>query len=915
MKKHLSLALISTLFIALPSIAIKSKESKVAKADSANYVLSYAMADFSDATYDSCWQTGTSSYAKMEHSGEYLSFTYDASHSFVYFTEENLPFNYSFSEKDAEYRIYITYHMSNTMPIHFFAISGGNWSLMQEGANSQEDVTLVYDYVPSVSQKYNLGLQYAGFGEYGTIYLKNVCVAKKTTVNSGEAIGELPTIPEKPGYASSWTIDGNELTSETIYNYNSDKLALAKYTSTATSYNVSYAQHDLGFEINDHFSNSLRPTSSNNELTITGTSAGQVYYTQIYHVEAGKTYFVCGDHQETNLSSFTFNFNLPGWLLIDTWNSFGTYTHFYKTYTPEVTGDLQFVIQCAWNGNGSSEVSSTIKNFYFGEIVQTPIDTPITYMPAAGEKDGLVFKGWKIDGNDLSLGMIYPYEEDKIAYPEYEKETYKLGFATYNYASSTEGGADNGKPITYTTDGSTLTLHTETFEGGPAYFLPSVNVVTGHKYLVTFDVTTNSYFTSINIGEDKTSGLIDTLNINEKYQASYVVEATSNMAGLMRLYFQVAWFNEAYAEAKFTNIYISDLADAISVSYNETIGELPTPESGEGKNCFWTLDGNPINSDSIYQFNCNRNAYLASEDIPYTLSYSGEGVDAESKTVYYGQAIGELPTHEALPGYEYQWMIDDEPVDENTIYNFTCNKEAVLTKTLITYYATFVADDVEIAKVSFNVETTSINEPEVPHKDNYRGYWESYSLGVGDIIIHAVYEELETHYVIFIAEGNEVARVSYTSDTQSITAPDVPTKTGYTGTWESYSLGDSDIVVNAIYTAKTYFVTFRVSDDTQVIYYNRIKFDQKIGDIMPKLPTVPEVEGQIGRWVLNGEEITLDTVWKIDGDATIYASYETIPDNIETKGCGGSLLTASILLSGLAITGLTALIIRKKDEE
>ena len=58
-----------------------------------------------------------------------------------------------------------------------------------------------------------------------------------------------------------------------------------------------------------------------------------------------------------------------------------------------------------------------------------------------------------------------------------------------------------------------------------------------------------------------------------------------------------------------------------------------------------------------------------------------------------------------------------------------------------------------------------------------------------------------THTVTFVANGIDIAIVEFNEgDTELVGAPDVPEMEGYTGVWESYTLGKTDLVVNAIYT-------------------------------------------------------------------------------------------------------------------
>lgn len=73
-------------------------------------------------------------------------------------------------------------------------------------------------------------------------------------------------------------------------------------------------------------------------------------------------------------------------------------------------------------------------------------------------------------------------------------------------------------------------------------------------------------------------------------------------------------------------------------------------------------------------------------------------------------------------------------------------------------------------------------------------------------ILHAVWEKInmpvepEKYTVTFVADGKVVKTVEYTVGDTSVAEPAVPAKEGYTGKWSNYTLGASNITVNAIYT-------------------------------------------------------------------------------------------------------------------
>ncbi len=131
--------------------------------------------------------------------------------------------------------------------------------------------------------------------------------------------------------------------------------------------------------------------------------------------------------------------------------------------------------------------------------------------------------------------------------------------------------------------------------------------------------------------------------------------------------------------------------------------------------------------------------------------------------------------------------------------------------TLIPYTATFVADGVTVGTVGYTVETASIKdqEPVVPTKAGYEGAWKPYALVLGGVTIEAEYTAIP-YTATFIADGETVGTVEYTVETASIQdqEPAVPAKEGCTGMWETYTLALGGVTVHAVYTANTYTVTW-----------------------------------------------------------------------------------------------------------
>ncbi len=120
-----------------------------------------------------------------------------------------------------------------------------------------------------------------------------------------------------------------------------------------------------------------------------------------------------------------------------------------------------------------------------------------------------------------------------------------------------------------------------------------------------------------------------------------------------------------------------------------------------------------------------------------------------------------------------------------------------------------------------------------------------------------------TYSITFIADGRMVKNVSYRHNQTTIgEEPAVPIKKGYTGKWEEYTLNNSDIVVNAIYTAKTYTLNFdyngangNIGADSLVVTY---------GKSVGELPNPTKTYGRFMGWYLNSNLIEETTVWSID---------------------------------------------------
>lgn len=117
----------------------------------------------------------------------------------------------------------------------------------------------------------------------------------------------------------------------------------------------------------------------------------------------------------------------------------------------------------------------------------------------------------------------------------------------------------------------------------------------------------------------------------------------------------------------------------------------------------------------------------------------------------------------------------------------------------IIYTAEFFIDKIKIFSVPFTIEDKSLPEPSIPEKSGYSAQWERYEISTENLTINAVFTPV-TYYAIFVCDGVEIARLPFDLENMHVTEPSPVFKENYTSKWESYTLTCENIKINAIYT-------------------------------------------------------------------------------------------------------------------
>lgn len=338
---------------------------------------------------------------------------------------------------------------------------GANWS------------TVSVDYTPTDD------ISYLRFTDWNSknFQLKNFTIAEKYAddiiVTAGAAIGNLPAVPEKAGYAGHWEIDGNAISSETVYDFGSDKNAVPAYEKI-------YALSFLGEPTNITASVAGWSDGTKTDDGVKMTLAGSTNYcnTSILKFVAGNAYTISYEDRYVSGENGWAAYHLwegDSWAKISTdITAVSEWTAHSFTYTPAATNSSTIWFQYR---DGNKEVE--FKNFTITETIEKRTFTKagaIGELPAVPEKAGYIGH-WEIDGEPVTAETNFAATEDKVAKVVYEK-AYTLTFitneTTFDTLTSVADAAVDGFVVNYSADWGYVKTNGATITNGKKYKLEIV---------------------------------------------------------------------------------------------------------------------------------------------------------------------------------------------------------------------------------------------------------------------------------------------------------------------------------------------------------------------------------------------------------------------------------------------------------
>ncbi len=441
----------------------------------------------------------------------------------------------------------------------------------------------------------------------------------------------------------------------------------------------------------------------------------------------------------------------------------------------------KYVIKFNSNGAYGSFPSQIIKEYGIDLKLTTEVPT----------KTGYHFSNWNTQSNGTGTryasGGIYSDNSHETLYAIMAPNKYTLSFVLRNGSGSTDSVVctyDSTYPalpqptrVGYTFSGWKTSNGTEIKEGDRVTILSNQTLYdhwTANEYTVTLDPNGGTCeSTSVPVTFHSEFGILPTPTKEGCYFAGWFMENGYQV----RPDSVMTQPNNITLKAKYVEkpvvVSFDTGDDSVAVIKNKPYGTLPTPiKRGHSFNG-WKLEntGTRVTSQTIVSTDQNHLLRAEFTAKNYNVTYNGLGT---TSNVTYGKNFGTLADYNKNGKVFCGWYTTSgDRITENSSYIYDSN---------ITLYPRFI---------------------DIPS---------------------------ENYTAVFVANGEIVDTVTYDSTFQ-ITPPQVPQIEGYDGVWEDYTLTNEPIVIQAVYTAKTYTVTFNYGSNTTT---ENIKFGNHI--------TVPDFE-------------------------------------------------------------------------
>ncbi len=607
-RKNVTLIILITCLFAFVGAAFISSGAGLAQAAGESYTLSFRTSDYDMAASAESWkrhktptfENGVATLPRVE--GDTGAINYAAGVG-KYTVETGK--NYRLELKIKSDNVFVRF---TTEKPDYKAVFINTW------VNNADYVAYSFDYTATATGPVDFIFQLTA--GTGNLCIKDFYFYEKNdmAVTAGSAIGTLPEVPTKDGYDGYWTIDGEKITADTVYNYGANKTAVAEYK---VAYKLSFGSNDYDMASSaETWTRHKAPTVENGVATLTrSASDGTINYAAgvgKYDVEAGKTYKVKLRFKTDANIRFVMSTEVPDYnakIIPDSSYNYSDYTDISYDYVATKSGKLDFIFQLL-----SGEGNIFVKDFYCYEelasVATVTANDKIGILPEVPAKDG--YEGyWTIGGEKIDENAEYNYVSDKVAVPAYAK-IYSLSFKTErdSITKSMNGWFAQSGNVNGIEQSDDLITVDFSLAGGTVYC--NQTTVTGKTYGIKVEYKTAEAGKTSEFHLFNTYTAWKAIKTNipvtdewKTYEGTFTATTDTD-----RVTLQVNNASYTSIPLQFRNIVISDITNQ-TVTAGSAIGTLPEVPAKDGYNGYWTIDGEKITSDTVYDYNADKIAVAA----------------------------------------------------------------------------------------------------------------------------------------------------------------------------------------------------------------------------------------------------------------------------------------------------------------
>ncbi|MBR2337133.1 MAG: hypothetical protein IKA61_04220 [Clostridia bacterium] len=671
-------------------------------------------------------------------------------------------------------------------------------------------------------------------GHKYTLSFEGVDTTKKLEV--GEAIGELPAVPEREGYTGIWVIDGTPISASTAYNYGANKTATVLYTEIVEMVDVT---DRISFE----------------ERTSWGADAGEVYIA----------------------------------MLLD-----GSYLN------------TAAAINGAWHADNDAIIPANRGV----DIMQ--------YIYVNGlEARTLIEDNYQGDkkGNACACWLSNP-----AAYPVYVETTEGSGimmrFATAEFGTCITVTVKAGFTVT-TLAGDVITVTED------VNFLCN-NGVVSKAHLLSFE-SSEGDVDPIYVGENQPMSNLPAVPEKEGYAGVWSIDGVDVNSQSVFTFTEDKVAVARYVQKYFTLSFECDVedVDSIQVELGAPISNLPAVPQKVSHEGWWTLDGQKITEETVYIFAEDKVAvatYLEVVDISDRIGIEDRTWGVHSADELYVALLDNGITNIQADGSENHWFNTDASVTgcwyvgndaiiaanggldilEYIYINGRSAREILIENTGLAN--PIVCCDCWLSNPAASpiyVETSIDSGLMIRFAKAYTGTEFSITIKAGFTIMNASGQKVflskdvdfkyqqgkiaKAHTLSFEGADADVESIVVGYNLPMINLPAVPERDGYAGRWlidgapvtaESLYEFDCDKVAVAEYYQKYYTLSFEGAEIDPITVEVEVP--------MSNLPEIPERDGYIAYWTIDGEKVDATTVFNFAEDKVAVATYLEIVDIKDT---------------------------------